>query len=82
MVIYGLLDSHTLLSHASSVRLDSFIHTVEGLREARSRLRSNGMISLSFTVLSPELGHKIYMMLLEAFDGRQPICVGPTTMMR
>ena len=75
MVIYGLLDSHTLLSHASSVRLDSFIYTVEGLREARSRLRSNGMISLSFTVLSPELGHKIYLMLQEAFGGRPPICV-------
>ena len=75
MVIYGLLDSHTLLSHASSVRLDSFIYTVEGLKEARSRLRPNGMISLSFTVLSPELGHKIYMMLQEAFDGRSPICI-------
>ena len=74
MVVYGLLDSHTLLSHASSVRLDSFIYTVEGLREARSRLRSNGMISLSFTVLSPELGHKIYLMLHDVFDGRPPIC--------
>src|SRR5581483_4832661 len=37
MVVYGLLDSHTLLSHASSVRLDSFVYTVEGLREARAR---------------------------------------------
>ena len=31
MVVYGLLDSHTLLSHASSVRLDSFVYTVEGI---------------------------------------------------
>jgi hypothetical protein len=75
MVVYGLLDSHTLLSHASSVRLDSFVYTVEGLREARSRLRRQGMISLSFAILSPELGHKIYLMLKEAFDGRPPICV-------
>jgi spermidine synthase len=78
MVVYGLLDSHTLLSHASSVRLDSFVYTVEGLREARSRLRPNGLISLSFTVLSPELGHKIYLMLQKVFDGRPPICVRST----
>ena len=42
MVVYGLLDSHTLLSHASSVRLDSFVYTVEGFRDARSRLKDDG----------------------------------------
>ena len=36
LIVYGLLDSHTLLSHASSVRLDSFVYTVEGLCEARA----------------------------------------------
>src|SRR6266436_1472321 len=41
LMVYGLLDSHTLLSQASSVRLDSFVYTVEGLREARSRLTPN-----------------------------------------
>ena len=75
LVVYGLLDSHTLLSHASSVRLDSFVYTVEGFREARARLRPKGMISLSFLVLSPELGHKIFLMLQQAFDGRTPICI-------
>jgi len=30
LIVYGLLDSHTLLSQASSVRLDSFVYTVEG----------------------------------------------------
>jgi hypothetical protein len=54
MVVYGILDSHTLLSHASSVRLDSF------------------------AVLTPELGHKIYLMLQAAFDGRAPICIRST----
>src|SRR5215467_72466 len=76
LIVYGLLDSHTLLSHGSSVRLDSFVYTVEGLREARSRLKPDGMISLSFTVLSEALGRKIYLMLQEAFDGRAPTCIG------
>ncbi len=75
MIVYGLLDSHTLLSQGSSVRLDSFVYTVEGLREARSRLRADGILSLSFTVLSDELGRKIYLMLQKVFDGRPPVCV-------
>jgi hypothetical protein len=75
LVVYGMLDSHTLLSQGSSVRLDSFVYTVEGLREARARLKSDGALSLSFSVLSDALGHKIYLMLRQAFDGRPPICV-------
>jgi spermidine synthase len=75
LIVYGLLDSHTLLSQGSSVRLDSFVYTVEGLREARSRLEHDGVISLAFAVLSDGLGRKIYLMLQEVFDGRPPVCV-------
>jgi spermidine synthase len=75
LIVYGLLDSHTLLSHGSSVRLDSFVYTVEGLREARNRLKPDGMISLSFSVLSDSMGRKMYLMLQQAFDGRPPMCV-------
>jgi MFS family permease len=75
LVVYGMLDSHTLLSQGSSVRLDSFVYTVEGLREGRARLKPDGLLSLSFSVLSDGLGHKIYLMLQQAFDGRPPICV-------
>ncbi|HLK64484.1 MAG TPA: hypothetical protein VKU19_13660 [Bryobacteraceae bacterium] len=75
LIVYGLLDSHTLLSHGSSVRLDSFVYTVEGLREARNRLKPDGVISLAFSVLSDSLGRKIYLMMQETFDGRPPICV-------
>jgi len=75
LIVYGLLDSHTLLSHGSSVRLDSFVYTIEGLREARNRLKPDGAIALSFTVLSNALGRKIYLMLQEVFDGRAPLCL-------
>lgn len=75
MIVYGLLDSHTLLSHASSVRLDSFVYTVEALREARQRLKENGILSLSFCVISDELGRKIYLMMNEAFEGKPPVCI-------
>ena len=78
LIVYGLLDSHTLLSQASSVRLDSFVYTVEGLREARSRLKPNGVLSLSFSVLNDALGTKIYQMMKQAFDGKEPLCFFPS----
>ena len=75
LIVYGLLDSHTLLSHASSVRLDSFVYTVEGIRDARSRLVEDGVVSLSFAIMSPEIGRKIYLMMEKAFEGRPPLCI-------
>ncbi len=75
LIVYGLLDSHTLLSHASSLRLDSFVYTVEGIRDAKNRLVDNGMVSLSFCVISPEIGRKIYLMMEKAFDGHPPLCI-------
>ncbi len=75
MIAYGMLDSHSALSNAASVRLDSFVYTVQGFRESRARLTPDGFLSLSFNVLSPELGHKIFLMLREAFDGRDPVCL-------
>jgi spermidine synthase len=75
LIVYGMLDSHTLLSQGSSVRLDSFVYTIEGIREARHLLKPDGMISLSFTVVSEALGRKIYLMLQRVFDGRAPICI-------
>ena len=72
MIVYGLLDSHTLLSHASSVRLDSFVYTVEGFREARSRLKDTGVLALSFAVITRAHGPEDHLMLQEAFDGQSP----------
>jgi hypothetical protein len=51
-IVFGLLDSHTLLSSLSSVRLDSFVYTEQSLRLAREHLSEDGVISLTFA--SPE----------------------------
>ncbi|MSR07061.1 MAG: hypothetical protein EXR93_08360 [Gemmatimonadetes bacterium] len=75
MIVYGLLDSHTLLSHASSVRLDSFVYTVEGFREARERLKPGGVLVLSFSMLNAAIGRKMYEMLRAAFDGAAPVAL-------
>jgi SAM-dependent methyltransferase len=75
LIVYGLLDSHTLLSQASSVRLDSFVYTVQGFREARARLKPGGRIVLSFSILNDELGRKMEEMLRQAFDGADPVVI-------
>ena len=72
LIVYGLLDSHTLLSGIGSVRLDSYIYTVDAFREARTRLKPGGVIVLTFAIIKDELGKKLYLMLRDAFDGRTP----------
>jgi len=73
LVLFGLLDSHTMLGSNSQVRLDSFMYTVEAFRDARVHLKPDGMVVLSFAVLTPQLGRKLYRMLDEAFDGQPPL---------
>jgi hypothetical protein len=68
LIVYGLLDSHTVVSGASSVRLDSYVYTVEAIREARSLLSDRGVLAMSFTLLSREIALKLYLMLREAFE--------------
>ena len=75
LIVYGLLDSHALLSHSSSVRLDSYVYTVEAFREARSRLKAGGRLVLSFSALSAAHDRKTFEMLREAFDGQEPVVV-------
>jgi spermidine synthase len=72
LIVYGLLDSHTLLSTVSNVRLDSFIYTVEAIQEARKLLKKDGMLALTFCVLSEPLAKKLYLMVKDGFDGQEP----------
>ena len=73
LIVYGLLDSHTLLSGLSGVRLDSYIYTAEAFREARARLKPGGVLCCSFCMIRGELGRKLYLMLRDAFDGAPPV---------
>jgi hypothetical protein len=75
MVVYGLLDSHSLLSHASNVRLDSFVYTIQGFEEAFACLNDGGALIVSFCTIKPEIGRKIYLMMTEASGGTPPTCV-------
>jgi hypothetical protein len=73
MIVYGLLDSHTTLGSTTNVRLDSFVYTVEAFREAATRLSDDGLLAVTFAVMTPEQGKKLYLMLEAAFS-RPPRC--------
>ena len=48
MVVFGFLDSQGLFSQMSSIRIDGFVFTRESFRDAFDRLRSGGLLSVSF----------------------------------
>lgn len=71
LIIFGTLDSQTLLSGMSSVRLDNYVYTVESFASARRRLKESGSLVLYHMSPQPYIGAKIYQMVQEAF-GKAP----------
>ena len=75
VVCYGILDSHAMLSSMSSLRLDNFVYTREGIRTAWEHVSERGHLSLSFgAVGSPWLIERLYWTITEA-TGHQPVCL-------
>jgi SAM-dependent methyltransferase len=68
-VIFGFLDSHTLMSSFSSLRLDNFIYTEEALRRVKELLLPGGRVYITFAANTPWLEDRIFGMLTKVFDG-------------
>lgn len=72
LIVYGLLDSATLMSgNSAGMRMDSYVWTKEAFEEAKSKLKPDGVISMSACIY-PSMGPKIFRMLTETFDGLKP----------
>jgi hypothetical protein len=71
-IVYGLLDSHTNLGAMTNVRLDSFVYTVEGFREAVARLKPDGLVVVSYLVIDSTQGDKLFAMLSQAYPEKTP----------
>src|SRR6201987_2495595 len=48
LIIFGHLDSHTMLSSFSSLRLDNYVYTVESFRQAKDLLKDDGSMFVGF----------------------------------
>jgi len=66
MIVFGLLDSQTLFSYSSNIRLDGYVYTVESMRRAYSLLKPDGLLSITFIAAQPWLADKIPAMLSAA----------------
>ncbi len=71
-VVFGFLDSHQLFSSMADIRLDTYVYTVESIREAKSLLKPNGMLSITFCVAKKWIGLRLYNMIKEA-TGEEPV---------
>ena len=75
LIIYGVLDSHTALSHASNLRVDSYVYTREGFAEAFRLLKPDGVLAVSFTLVNDALGFKLSKILREQPGAGKPLAV-------
>ena len=67
LIVFGYLDSHTLLTSMSSVRLDNYVYTLESFREARHLLLENGTVVLAFGSGHTFLSDRLFATLAVAF---------------
>ncbi|HEV2398216.1 MAG TPA: hypothetical protein VGS27_14845 [Candidatus Sulfotelmatobacter sp.] len=63
MVVFGFLDSQTLFSSMSNIRLDGYIYTVQSMQSAFRLLNDNGVLSLSFMAGHEWLARKLVHMV-------------------
>jgi len=75
VVCYGLLDSHAMASAMSTLRLDNYVYTEEGIRAAWQRVAPGGHLSLAISVFA---GHwffeRLYWTVAKA-TGREPMAM-------
>ena len=71
-IVFALLDSHRLMGTRSSLRLDSYVLTVESFREARRLLSPRGVQITAFAVGQDWMQSRFYEMLRTAY-GEEPI---------
>jgi spermidine synthase len=75
LIIYGVLDSHTAISHASNLRVDSYVYTREGITEAFNLLKPDGAMSIAFALPNESLGFKLSHILQGIPGAGKPLAV-------
>jgi hypothetical protein len=75
VVCYGLLDSHSMFSAMSSLRLDNYVYTREGIAAGWSHVKDDGVMTVSFSVYAGKwMVDRFFLMVREA-TGLKPYIV-------
>jgi spermidine synthase len=73
LIVFGFLDSHTMFSSLSVLRLDDYVYTTESFEEAKNLLAPNGIAVLAFdSGRTSYITDRIYFNLKHAF-GTAPL---------
>ncbi len=72
LIVFATLDSHTVFSSLSSLRLDNFVFTKESLACARRMLNPGGGIAINFFVTKPWLFFRHFNTVKEV-TGMKPL---------
>lgn len=73
LIVFGTLDSQTLLSGVANVRLENYVYTAEALEDAKKLLKPNGMVALYYSVYAPWLYGRIYSTVEKVFGDNMQI---------
>jgi hypothetical protein len=69
LVLTGVLDSHTVAGNSLSVRLDDYVYTADGLRDALARVKPGGLLNISYCATEDFLAKRIAANLRLAAGG-------------
>ena len=69
---FGLLDSHTLGSSYTNLRLDHYVYTLESMREAKRLLANDGIMIVNFYAQRSWIADRLYGQVRQVF-GQEPI---------
>lgn len=72
LIVFGTLDSQTLLSVMSSLRLDNYVYTREAFESARDHLKPDGTLITYHMSGYDYIAAKLYRMIGDAF-GEPPV---------
>lgn len=67
-VVFGFLDSHTVLSSFASIRLDNFVYTLEAMRRVKELLKPGGRVVLTFSSNTLWMHQRMVALLDSVFD--------------
>lgn len=67
-IVFGFLDSHTLMSSFSSVRLDNFVYTYDSMERVKELLLPGGKVYVTFASNTLWLHERIIKLLEAVFD--------------
>jgi hypothetical protein len=67
LIVFGTIDSQSLLSGYANLRLENFVYTRESLADARQLLNDTGMAVIHYAVLKPWLYGRIYSTFRDVF---------------